>query len=229
MKRPSPPSCEAELLARCHALAGKDLSELAKIAERQLPLSLQRAKGWIGELLEWHLGCDAKSKAEPDFLALGIELKTIPINALGQPQESTYVCTAPFDLGLNEKSWEDSWLKRKLSRVLWVPVQAHKECPLGQRKVGLALLWIPSPETESILKQDWEELTELLLWGGAENLRAHYGRYLQLRPKAAHRRILTTHRDAEGAPLLCGPKGFYLRSSFTKEILAQYYANPAGN
>jgi DNA mismatch repair protein MutH len=42
---------------------------------------LKRDKGWIGILLELWLGASAGSKPEQDFAALGVELKTIPIDS----------------------------------------------------------------------------------------------------------------------------------------------------
>lgn len=47
-------------------------------------------------LLELYLGAMAGSKPEQDFPELGIELKTIPVDAAGKPLETTFVCVAPL-------------------------------------------------------------------------------------------------------------------------------------
>ncbi len=91
----SPPKTEAELMARAQQLAGKSFAEVAAERQIHLPENLQRNKGWVGNLIEISLGAQAGSKAEQDFAHLGIELKTIPINAQGQPLETTFVCVAP--------------------------------------------------------------------------------------------------------------------------------------
>ena len=54
-------------------------------------------------LLETALGATAGSKAEQDFSHLGIELKTLPINAEGFPLETTFVSLAPLVQKLRSK------------------------------------------------------------------------------------------------------------------------------
>jgi len=224
MKSPIPPLNTAELLHRAWAVAGLNLQELALRANWTLPPgSLVHHKGWVGKLIEWHLGATGESKAQADFPKLGIELKTIPVDQQGRPLESTYVCTAPALASLHELYWEDSWLKRKLSHVLWLPLEGMRDKPIAERRLGAPLLWRPSLDIEQVLRQDWEELLSLLFLGEPAKIRAHYGRYLQLRPKAAHSRIVNTHYDSEGNLQVSTPKGFYLRTSFTSEILQHHY------
>src|SRR5262249_39636744 len=87
------PETQAELFARARALAGMTLGAIAEDHGVVAPSELLRAKGWAGQLLERALGASAASRAEPDFQRLGIELKTLPIDARGRPRESTFVCT----------------------------------------------------------------------------------------------------------------------------------------
>lgn len=88
-----PPIDEAELLLRVRAIAGQTLGQLAAKLGITVPADLQRDKGWQGQLLEAALGATASTLPAPDFMELGIELKSIPINRQGHPTESTYVCT----------------------------------------------------------------------------------------------------------------------------------------
>src|SRR5688500_18797590 len=89
----SAPATESELMARARALSGMSLAELARQFGIAVPEAQLRAKGWVGQLLERALGATAGSRAKPDFEALGIELKTLPVDGRGQPKESTFVCT----------------------------------------------------------------------------------------------------------------------------------------
>jgi len=219
----SPPQTHAELLARTRMIAGHTLGELATQQGIATPADLRQAKGWTGQLLERVLGADASSLAEPDFRALGVELKTLPLLANGQPKESTYVCTVPLQ-SEGDSSWQHSWVRRKLQCVLWLPVQAEPGIPLPQRRVGSALLWQPSPRQQSILQQDFEEHMDLILLGRIDEISAHQGTYLQIRPKAADHTALRTTTDSEGNRVKTLPRGFYLRSTFTAEILAAHYA-----
>ena len=88
----SPPETEEQLLAQAQQLSGYTLGELAALAGLVTPENLKRDKGWIGVLLEIWLGASAGSKPEQDFAALGVELKTIPVDSLGRPLETTFVC-----------------------------------------------------------------------------------------------------------------------------------------
>lgn len=218
-----PPQTRDELLARAHAIAGSALSELAQRLNLAIPTDLTQAKGWTGQLLEQILGADAASLAEPDFRRLGVELKTLPVLADGRPKESTYVCTTPLQSD-GQTEWHHSWVRRKLQCVLWVPVQADPSIPIAQRRIGSALLWQPSAREESQLQRDWEEHMDLIMLGRIEEISAHHGTYLQVRPKAADHTALRDTTDADGNTVKTLPRGFYLRTRFTAEILAAHYA-----
>lgn len=219
----TPPESETELLSRCHKLSGITFSALAARYHQTLPPSLTQAKGLIGQLLEYALGASAGNQPEPDFPNLGVELKTMPIDCNGRPRESTYVCTAPINLKAEIEIWENSRVRNKLKRVLWIPVEAEPEIPLMERRIGIAQLWSPDPTTEAILRQDWEELTLMLHLGQTDNLSAKIGTYLQIRPKAAHSRILNPGINEHGEEILINPKGFYLRTALTQKILVEHY------
>jgi len=212
------PKSESELLERARDIAGLSLAELADEANIEVPPDLRRDKGWVGQLLEWHLGATAGSKPQQDFESLGIELKTIPISYLGKPLETTFVCVAPL-MGIHGLRWENSHVRNKLSRVLWVPVEGEREIPLKERRVGSPLIWSPSTEEEQQLQTDWEELMELIVTGQVEQITARHGEVLQLRPKAANSRVLTDAYGASGKMIKTLPRGFYLRTQFTAKIL----------
>lgn len=222
---PLPPSSTSELMDRAHALAGLDLGTLAKQAGIETPLDLRRDKGWVGQLIEWHLGASAGSKPLPDFINLGIELKTIPISHAGKPLETTFVCVAPLT-GVHGLSWESSYIRHKLAHVLWVPVEGEREIPVKDRRVGSPLLWSPSAEEEEQLKQDWEELMDLIVLGKVEQITAKHGEVLQLRPKAANSKALTEAYGHDGRPIKTLPRGFYLKTHFTGAMLERHFYHP---
>ena len=90
------PQTEQALLEKAQSIAGLTFGELADELNIPVPPDLKRDKGWVGMLLETALGATAGSKAEQDFSHLGIELKTLPINAEGFPLETTFVSLAPL-------------------------------------------------------------------------------------------------------------------------------------
>ncbi|WP_442798687.1 DNA mismatch repair endonuclease MutH [Pantoea vagans] len=219
---PAPPEDEASLLARAQDLAGLPMETLAARAGLPMPADLKRDKGWVGMLLEWHLGASAGSKAEQDFAHLGIELKTIPIDAQGKPLETTFVCVAPLT-GNSGVTWLTSHVRHKLARVLWIPVEGGREIPLRERRVGAPLLWSPNAEEDEMLRQDWEELMDMIVLGRVEQITARHGAWLQIRPKAANSKALTEGIGDQGQPIMTLPRGFYLKKSFTGPLLARHF------
>lgn len=220
---PHPPKSEEELLTRARQLAGLTINDLAIKFNQAIPNDTRHAKGWIGQLIETTLGATASSLAEPDFQLIGIELKTLPLTNNGKPKESTYVCTVPLT-NLHEQEWTTCWLKRKLQRVLWLPLEADKRIPLAERHIGNAILWSPGEAETRQLQQDWEELMELVCLGKLDQITSHMGRYLQIRPKGANAKSLTTTLDEEGNTIQTLPRGFYLRPEFTQQIIQANYA-----
>lgn len=216
-----PPATVSDLLARAQSLAGKTLYQLAELLAWEVPSDLRSNKGWIGQLLEACLGANAGSQPMPDFQHLGIELKTIPVSMRQKPTESTYVCMANIHdvMGV---VWEASLVKRKLSQVLWIPIEMDPRLVLAERRVGMPLLWQPSLTDEMILRRDWEEIVEAIALGRLEQISARQGVYLQIRPKAANGKSLCTAIGPNGEPIKTLPRGFYLRASFTAKILRGY-------
>jgi DNA mismatch repair protein MutH len=149
-------------------------------------------------------------------------LKTIPVDATGNPLETTFVCVAPLT-GNSGVTWESSHVRHKLERVLWIPVEGERQIPLAQRRVGSPLLWQPNQEETEMLRRDWEELMDLIVLGQVERITARHGEVLQLRPKAANNKALTEATGEQGQPILTLPRGFYLKKNFTRALLARHF------
>ena len=212
------PQTEQALLEKAQSIAGLTFGELADELNISVPPDLKRDKGWVGMLLETALGATAGSKAEQDFSHLGIELKTLPINAEGYPLETTFVSLAPLVQNSGVK-WENSHVRHKLSCVLWMPIEGSRHIPLRERHIGAPILWKPTAEQERQLKQDWEELMDLIVLGKLEQITARIGEVMQLRPKGANSRAVTKGIGKNGEIIDTLPLGFYLRKEFTAQIL----------
>ncbi|MBT1444487.1 DNA mismatch repair endonuclease MutH [Shewanella sp. JM162201] len=223
MNYPSPPESLDELLSRARAMAGLSLGQLALGLGWDVPPDLKRDKGWIGQLIEQELGATAGSRPEQDFLHLGVELKTIPIDRTGKPLETTYVCVAPL-MDTGGLTWQQSLVKHKLERVLWIPVEGERDIPLAQRRIGSPILWQPDEAELALLRQDWEEILEFIALGKVSSLTARHGEVLQLRPKAANAAAKTECILEDGSVGLTNPRGFYLKIPFTHAILRRAFA-----
>jgi DNA mismatch repair protein MutH len=212
----TPPETLDALLERARKLAGVSVVDLAGREAFAIDGDAVKTKGKVGELLERALGATGVG-AEMDFPELEVELKTVPIED-GKPVESTFVCALPLG-DVDRMEWATSWARRKLSRVLWVPIRDRQE-------VGEAVLWSPSPEQEAALKDDFEEIVGRIAIGDIEDLSAHVGRYMQLRPKAATGSVRTSAPGRDGDVVSTVPRGFYLRARFVGAILRDPRAMP---
>lgn len=207
------------LETRARALQGRTLAELAADVDRHGIETGLHGKGRIGGLIERALGATGGSKAQHDFPELGVELKTVPIGAKGTPHESTYVCTCPLG-EVAEEAWETSWVRAKLSLVLWVPIVGPAKAAPHDRVIGAPVLWKPTASQDAALQFDFEEIVGQLAAFGLDSVSAHTGTYLQLRPKAAHAGVRSSVVDPDGLHANAAPRGFYLRPAFTRAILA---------
>jgi DNA mismatch repair protein MutH len=211
-----------ELVARAREMTGRPLDALA--AEIGLAWSGRRGvhtKGKTGALVEALLGATGGSQAVHDFPELGVELKTIPVDATLRPRESTYVCTLP--LGAAERAeWSTSWARAKLARVLWFPVVDDG----GVERAGAPLLWEPTAEQSAILAADFDDIVGAIALGGIEGLTARTGRWLHARPKAASSRDRAWASGVDGEWIATVPRGLYLRSRFTGALLRDPAAAP---
>ncbi|TPH05585.1 DNA mismatch repair endonuclease MutH [Haemophilus haemolyticus] len=218
------PQTLEQLLSQAQSIAGLTFGELADELHIPVPPDLKRDKGWVGMLLERALGATAGSKAEQDFSHLGVELKTLPINAEGYPLETTFVSLAPLVQNSGVK-WENSHVRHKLSCVLWMPIEGSRHIPLRERHIGTPILWKPTVEQERQLKQDWEELMDLIVLGKLDQITARIGEVMQLRPKGANSRSITKGIGRNGEVIETLPLGFYLRKAFTAGILNDFLLN----
>lgn len=222
IQSPSPRS-EQELLENAAKLAGWSLGELAAQHNIRAPKDFKREKGWTGQLLELCLGATAGSNPQQDFPNLGIELKTLPLSYQGTPLETTYVCYAPL-VQLTGISWETSNVRNKLQKVLWVPIQGERQIAPAERQVGTPFMWQPTAQQDAALRQDWEELMDMIVLGQVEQITAKIGEVMQLRPKAADGSALTDAIGAHGQMIQTRPRGFYLRKNFTQQILSSVFS-----
>ncbi|AUD79835.1 DNA mismatch repair endonuclease MutH [Kangiella profundi] len=209
---------QQELLEKAQSLSGFTLGELAEKYQSELPSHLLREKGRIGQFFEYLLGATSGSLAQPDFVELGVELKTLPIDSSGRPLESTYVSVVPLK-DLQGLHWHNSVVRHKLLKVLWIPILAERTIPIEQRQVAMPFIWQPTAHQEGLLRKDFEDTIETVALGQIEQIDARFGEVMQVRPKAANAKALTEAIGPEGETIQTLPRGFYLRPSFTRGIL----------
>lgn len=208
---------ETELLNRCQSISGWTFFQLAQHLNLVIPNHPLQRKGWLGQAVEYYLGANAGNHSLPDFTHLDIELKTIPLNHKLQPIESTYITRVPLQTE-QHKQFEESDCYHKLKKILWIPIEGDPKISYACRRIGQYKLWSPSEADLKIIKQDWQHFSLLIETGRWSEIDATMGEYLQIRPKAAHSKILCDAYDTEGKTVKTMPRGFYLRAKFTKKI-----------
>jgi DNA mismatch repair protein MutH len=226
----APPASRAQLLERASMLTGRSLASIAQGLGKLTPGVGLHAKGKTGELIEAALGATGGPAARVDFPELGVELKTIPLRPDGNATESTFVCKVRLE-DAEQAEWESSWVARKLRAVLWIPIMSRALQGGGKvhdeaRTIGPPLLWEPTAAQDAALRADFEEIMGLAGIGRIEDISAHIGAYLQLRPKARDGTPRALAFGADGERVATVPRGFYLRSKFTGAILRDPSALP---
>ena len=220
--KPIKPHSINELMQRVSNIAGLTLGQLASQYQFKTPAHLLKEKGWTGQLIEYALGATAGSKPTPDFEELGIELKTLPISYKGKPLETTFVSVTPL-LNVTGMTWQHSNVRKKLNHVLWLPILGERDIVPFDRTIGSGFLWQPTAEQDAQLQRDWEEQMELIALGRVDEISGHLGDAMQIRPKAANSRIVTDAIGPNGQTIKTLPRGFYLKTSFTGQILKQQF------
>jgi DNA mismatch repair protein MutH len=132
---------------------------------------------------------------------------------------------AAVDLG-DDVDWDASWVRQKLTCVLFVPIVGDKGVPVEDRTVGEPSLFRPTPAQDAQLRADYDDIMGLVGAGRVEEVTAHLGRYLQLRPKARDGSARTVTFGREGERITTVPRGFYLRATFTRALLRDPTALP---
>jgi DNA mismatch repair protein MutH len=208
------------LLAHARALVGVELGELADALGLPVPSGRLRTKGWSGQLIEQELGVAVGGARGPDFAALGVELKTVPVDATLTPLESTAVCQID-PVAIAAESWDGSYVRHKLARVLFVALEVPEGArSVGERRVVAVRLWSPDAAQEDLLRADFELFVRgYFRRGRADDITGHLGAVLQVRPKGKNAADLRDGYDADGNATRVGKRGFYLRPAFVAAIL----------
>jgi DNA mismatch repair protein MutH len=213
----------AGVLAHARALIGVELGELADQLGLPVPAGVagpRRSKGWAGQIIERELGVETTGGSGPDFAGLGLELKTVPIDADGKPRESTAICQID-PVVIAGESWETSAVRGKLARVLFVALEVPPGArSVAERRVSSVRLWSPSRDQDDQLRADFDLFVrEYFRRGRADAITGHMGRVLQVRPKGRNAADRRAGYDESGRPISVGKCGFYLRPAFVETLL----------
>ncbi|WMY97698.1 MAG: MutH/Sau3AI family endonuclease [Arsenophonus sp.] len=210
------------LLSKINQIIGLSLGDLAKRLKIPIPYNLKKKKGWIGQLFDNFFGVNLIHQSNIDFPHLGIELKTIPINRYGKPSQNTFVCSLSY-INSNNFNWFQSYIRYKLSHVLWILIEEDKKIPLKERKIINSFLWKPSKKEENCIQKDWEILMDIIVFGRLEQLNSYYSKILEIKVKSFYKKNQTMSINQNGFIFKNSPIAFYLKKDFTKTIIIKNF------
>lgn len=210
------------LLKNAIKISGYSLKELIKKSNFFISNNLKKDKGWIGKFLEKFLGSTSNNKREKDFPTIGIELKTVPINRQGKTLQDSFICMVHPIKG-NNVTWEKSYIKYKLQKILWIPVQSDNNIPIMKRKICCPFLWSPNILENKILKNDWEEIMEKIFLGKIKNITLQKTMILKILSKGVNKISKTCAINEYGKKIKITPLAFYFKKKFTTELIYKNY------
>jgi DNA mismatch repair protein MutH len=198
------------LLAQARGWAGLQVDDVAPQAGAS-----RVNKGGVGQRLEGALGLQPRADDVDDPLS-GVEVKTLPFrfDDAGLPRvlEATFVTSATAT-DLVQETWATSRARRKLARVLFIPVER------ASLRVGTSFLFEPDDDVLALLQRDWEDLADLVARGLGFAISSRRGAILHLRPKARDASVTTRANLVDDDDVVLRPQGFYLRHTFTTALL----------
>jgi DNA mismatch repair protein MutH len=151
-----------------------------------------------------------------DDLASGVEVKTLPFgfNRAGRARvrQSTFLTSASLT-SLAAERWDTSRVKKKLTRVLFLPID------VDSARIGTAFLYEPNDVDIAAFRADWEDLADLVARGLGFAITARRGRLLQLRPKAKNATVTMQATTVDGDDIVLRPQGFYVRRVLTQRLI----------
>lgn len=215
------PLSQEQLSSRLDLLVGRSIGELCALAKIEAPKNNIAAKGFAGHILELFLGAHAHNQSLPDFVNLGIELKSLPVSSNFKVQTPTFVSMATLSSS-SFIPFEHSSLYHKVNKLLFVLLHAPKGMPIGKRRILGYFFYTPDKPTLEAMAADYNEFCELIFAARAREINASVGNILQILPKAAHGQVYTPIRDHQGNKAYIAPKAYYLRPSFTNTLLEQF-------
>lgn len=221
---------EAEVLAAANLALKKTLKdfipsdELVTIVETAAAYGKNR-KGYFGDLIEQYIfGMANNGRAEADFLATGIELKS---TALKRHKTKRYVAKERLVFSMIdykkviEERWEtSSFLEKNRLLLIMFYLYLNKEQSILDYEFEfvhlLNLLKDISVQDAEQIRRDWEFIVDKIRRGEAHLLSEGDTFYLGACTKAANSRVV---RDQPRSNILAKPRAFSLKQTYLNYLI----------
>lgn len=201
-------------------IRGKTFGEIDQFSR----LSNNSGKGNLGQVVEEsYFGYEVNSKAEADFLDVGVELKVTPYKI-----NKNKTISAKERLVLNiinymeeyNKTFETSSFWKKNEKLLLVFYEWKKELEKKDYTITDVLLHQFSEEDLVVIKKDWETIVTKIRNGKAHELSEADTNYLGACSKGANKNSV---RDQPFSDILAMQRAYSLKSSYMTALLRNHF------
>jgi DNA mismatch repair protein MutH len=191
---------------------GVPFAELSMALGVALPKDPVRRKAAGGHIVETLLEIARNSIPKPDLIALGTEVKTIPLNTKSLPRQWTKISAFNLATTKKEPDFRRSSPFTKLRCVLFVPImKADNENP-DFWYLRPPFLWLPTEEQLAMLEADYERIQLAAMGEDWSRLAGRSGQYLTLKTSDA----TTAGKKAEDKK-----RAWWLTKDLTDDICRQ--------
>ncbi|MCG8893964.1 DNA mismatch repair protein [Tenacibaculum finnmarkense] len=179
-------------------------------------------KGNFGQLLEkFYFGYEPNSKAEPDFIEVGMELKSSPLKTLKNGEirsKERLVLNIINYLKVHEEEFEDSSFWKKNAHLLLIFYLHDKEKDLLDYLIKLVDDWQYPDEDLLMIKRDWEIINQKIRDGKAHELSEGDTFYLGACTKGST--ALKSLRNQPFNELKAKQRAYSLKQGYVNHIIA---------
>ncbi len=176
-------------------------------------------KGGFGQVLEsgyFHL--DNNNIPLPDFIEVGVELKSTPMKKL---KKGSYAPKERLVLGIinyveiAEQSFEESFMIKNKNLLIIFYLYEEIKDPM-EYKILDVVEWIFPQKDLEIIKKDWEKIKDMVMRGSAHEISGGMTFYLEAMTKGAgHGKDL---REQPFSDILAKQRAFGLKGRYVKHI-----------
>lgn len=195
-----------EAIENIKEILGKDLINLAKKHHVTIFKEGKKNKGWVGQVVERHLGLPINTAQAPNFGSW--ELKTISLKYLKSGELSikeTMAITMIDPINVVNTPFEKSHLLSKLKKILIVSRIWHNKEETESTLYGVHEFNLGKEEQYFTIRDDYELVRNSIINKGFESLTGKMGKYIQPRTKGKGHGSIS--------------RAFYARVSFLKQIV----------
>ena len=211
-------------------LEGKTLTQIADWVSKGDETSRVLSKASVGYVIEeGYFGMGKNNNAEPDFAALGVELKTSPLK---MGKDGKLRVKEPLSLNIinytqesKNKDLRDSSLYKKNRKILFV-WYVHDDGLRSEYVIKYVFLWEMTPSVLAELEPDYDAILEMIRKGEAHHIHQHQHKYLTLCPK--HGGVFRDPNDKKSKtkqPYSEAPaeiRAFRLKNSYMNMVIHRY-------